>query len=84
MMLALPMPSIEPVPEASVSTLAERTLEDRERWWKKGLKAISEGKLAVLLLSGGQVCISFIRFQCIIFVIQLQSKAENFYWIEQS
>lgn len=30
-------------------------MEDRERWWKMGMKAISEGKLAVLLLSGGQV-----------------------------
>lgn len=32
-------------------------MEDRERWWKMGMKAISEGKLAVLLLSGGQVII---------------------------
>lgn len=51
----LPLPTVEPVPEATVSTLEERTLEERERWWKTGLKAISEGKLAVLLLAGGQV-----------------------------
>lgn len=50
----VPVPVIEPVPEASVSTVEERTPEERERWWKTGLKAISEGKLAVLLLSGGQ------------------------------
>ncbi|OVA05554.1 UTP--glucose-1-phosphate uridylyltransferase [Macleaya cordata] len=50
----LPAPTIEPVPETSVSSVEERTLEERERWWKMGLKAISEGKLAVLLLSGGQ------------------------------
>ncbi|KAF7801346.1 UDP-N-acetylglucosamine diphosphorylase 1 [Senna tora] len=50
----LPAAAIEPVPESSVSTLEERTQEERERWWKMGLKAISEGKLAVLLLSGGQ------------------------------
>ncbi|KDP29578.1 hypothetical protein JCGZ_19379 [Jatropha curcas] len=50
----LPVAAIEPVPENSVSTVEERTLEDRERWWKMGLKAISDGKLAVLLLSGGQ------------------------------
>ncbi|PON37837.1 UTP--glucose-1-phosphate uridylyltransferase family [Parasponia andersonii] len=46
--------AIEPVPESSVSTVEERTLGDRERWWKMGLKAISDGKLGVLLLSGGQ------------------------------
>ena len=51
----LPAAAIEPVPESCVSTLEERTLEERERWWKTGLKAISDGKLAVLLLSGGQV-----------------------------
>ncbi|CAI0401536.1 unnamed protein product [Linum tenue] len=51
---ALPVAAIEPVPESSVSTVEERTMEDRERWWKMGLKAISGGKLAVLLLSGGQ------------------------------
>ncbi|EXC23126.1 putative UDP-N-acetylglucosamine pyrophosphorylase [Morus notabilis] len=51
---ALPAAAIEPVPEGCVSTVEARRLEDRERWWKAGLKAISEGKLAVLLLSGGQ------------------------------
>ncbi|KAG1326399.1 UDP-N-acetylglucosamine diphosphorylase 2 [Cocos nucifera] len=49
-----PLPAVEPVAEASVSTVEERTPEERERWWKRGLKAISEGKLAVVLLSGGQ------------------------------
>jgi len=56
--LGLPLPTIEPVPEASVSTVEGRTPEDRERWWKRGLKAISEGKLAVVLLAGGQVLYS--------------------------
>lgn len=51
----LPAAAVEPVPESSVSTVEERTQEERERWWKMGLKAISDGKLAVLLLSGGQV-----------------------------
>jgi UDP-N-acetylglucosamine/UDP-N-acetylgalactosamine diphosphorylase len=50
----LPAAAIETVPESSVSTVEERTVEERERWWKMGMKAISEGKLAVLLLSGGQ------------------------------
>ncbi|WVZ25286.1 hypothetical protein V8G54_003830 [Vigna mungo] len=50
----LPSAAIEPVPESNVSTVEDRSQEDRERWWKTGLKAISDGKLAVLLLSGGQ------------------------------
>jgi UDP-N-acetylglucosamine/UDP-N-acetylgalactosamine diphosphorylase len=50
-----PIQAFEPVPESSVSKWDDRTPEDRERWWKRGLKAISEGKLAVVLLAGGQV-----------------------------
>ncbi|KAG5248834.1 UDP-N-acetylglucosamine diphosphorylase [Salix suchowensis] len=50
----LPVAAIEPVPENTVSTVEERTIEEKERWWKMGLKAISNGKLAVVLLSGGQ------------------------------
>lgn len=58
MVSGLPAAAIEPVPESCVSTVEERTMEDREKWCKMGLKAISEGKLGVLLLSGGQVVIS--------------------------
>ncbi|XWS40471.1 hypothetical protein CRYUN_Cryun18bG0142800 [Craigia yunnanensis] len=50
----LPVAAIEPVPESCVPLVEERTMEERERWWKMGLKVISEDKLAVLLLSGGQ------------------------------
>ncbi|KAG8086966.1 hypothetical protein GUJ93_ZPchr0010g10963 [Zizania palustris] len=50
----VPVPAVEHVPESSVSTLEDRTHEDKQRWWKRGLKAISEGKLAVVLLAGGQ------------------------------
>ena len=50
-----PVLNLEPVPEASVSTVEERTLEEREKWGSLGLKAIHEGKLAIVLLSRGQV-----------------------------
>lgn len=53
--LGLPAAAIEAVPENCVSTVEERAKEDREKWWKMGLKAIYEGKLGVVLLSGGQV-----------------------------
>lgn len=62
------MAAIEPVPERSVSTVEERTMEERERWWKMGLKAIYEGKLAVLLLSGGQVLYFFYYYNYIIMI----------------
>ena len=48
-----PVLNLELVPEASVSTVEERTLEEREKWWRMGLKAIREAKLAVVLLYGG-------------------------------
>ncbi|KAL5203927.1 hypothetical protein ABZP36_008798 [Zizania latifolia] len=51
---SLKLPTIEPVPESSVSKVEQRSPEDKERWWKKGLKAISEGELAIVLLAGGQ------------------------------
>ncbi|MFS8025143.1 putative nucleotidyltransferase [Helianthus anomalus] len=54
--------AMEPMPESFVSTVEDRKLEDREKWWKMGLKAISDGKLVVLLLSGGQVFIYFTFF----------------------
>ncbi|CAN7093603.1 UDP-N-acetylglucosamine diphosphorylase 1 [Brassica rapa] len=50
----LPVAAIEPVPENWVSTVDGRKMEDREKWWKMGLKTIYEGKLGVVLLSGGQ------------------------------
>lgn len=60
------MPTVEPVPESSVSTVDDRTPEDKERWWRRGLRAISEGKLAVVLLAGGQVLLkNYIRLICV-------------------
>ncbi|KAL2632710.1 hypothetical protein R1flu_004189 [Riccia fluitans] len=47
-------PALQPISDAEVATLETRTQEERGRWWGLGLRAISEGKLAVLLLSGGQ------------------------------
>ncbi|XP_018440807.2 UDP-N-acetylglucosamine diphosphorylase 2 isoform X3 [Raphanus sativus] len=50
----LPAAAIEAPPESCVSTVEGRRKEDKEKWWKMGLKAIYEGKLGVVLLSGGQ------------------------------
>lgn len=60
------MLTVEPVPESSVSAVDDRTPEDKERWWRRGLRAISEGKLAVVLLAGGQVLMkNYLRLMCL-------------------
>ena len=56
-----------------MSTVEDRTIEERERWWKMGLKAISDGKLAVVLLSGGQVQLfAFFFFKIFLLVISVK------------
>uniref|UniRef100_A0A804QP90 ENT domain-containing protein n=1 Tax=Zea mays TaxID=4577 RepID=A0A804QP90_MAIZE len=40
---------------AGISLVDDRTPEDKERWWRRGLRAISEGTLAIVLLAGGQI-----------------------------
>lgn len=59
----------------------KRTMEERERWWKMGLKAISDGKLGILLLSGGQVCWLFVIHQWTIminFFVESRRKGKSF------
>lgn len=45
---------IEPLPEKLVSRLSTSSPEQKEEWYNEGLKQISEGTVAVLLLAGGQ------------------------------
>jgi hypothetical protein len=82
----IPLPAVEPVPESSVSKVEDRSPEDKERWWKKGLKAISEGKLAVVLLAGGQVLWILGSFCCNIYMVFLLIYTwyiRNYQWIEK-
>eukprot|EP00898_Chlorokybus_atmophyticus_P006821 jgi/Chlat1/713/Chrsp104S01295 len=44
------------LPPDNVATLARRTADDVARWRSIGLKLLAEGKVAVLLLAGGQHC----------------------------
>ena len=69
---------MEPVPENTVSTVEERTIEEKERWWKMGLKAISHGKVAVVLLSGGQVLL--FSFFLIYFLVIIVNSFPFFFW----
>ncbi|KAK4487992.1 hypothetical protein RD792_003731 [Penstemon davidsonii] len=70
---ALPEATIEPVPESNVSTVERRTMEERERWGKMGLKAISDGKLGVLLLSGGQlIFLRTVVFESLLWELDLE------------
>nr|GEZ21049.1 UTP--glucose-1-phosphate uridylyltransferase [Tanacetum cinerariifolium] len=50
----LPAASIEPVSEGSMSTVKDRKLEDKERWWNMGLEGIADGRFVVSLLSDVQ------------------------------
>jgi UDP-N-acetylglucosamine/UDP-N-acetylgalactosamine diphosphorylase len=53
-MAAAEVPAAPAAPMDDVTTLKSATDEQREAWRCSGLKLIAEGKLAVLLLAGGQ------------------------------
>ena len=44
----------QPVPSTLVAALASTTVDERLRWRSTGLKLVAEGKIAVVLLAGGQ------------------------------
>ncbi|KAI3697670.1 hypothetical protein L6452_30766 [Arctium lappa] len=71
----LPVAAIEPVPESCVSTVEDKKLEDIEKWWKMGLKAILDGKLVVLLLSGG-------RTEPVTLVVCMATLTDGHIWLE--
>ena len=47
-------PSINPLPESATASLLETTDDQKDKWHKDGLSLIAQGKVAVVLMAGGQ------------------------------
>ena len=45
---------LEPLPEAAVASILDSKPEDIESWYQSGLDLVAEGKVAVVLMAGGQ------------------------------
>ena len=45
---------LEPLPNAAVASIFDSKKEDIESWYSSGLSLIAEGKVAVVLMAGGQ------------------------------
>ncbi|KAK8121958.1 UDP-N-acetylglucosamine pyrophosphorylase [Apiospora sp. TS-2023a] len=46
--------TVEPLPESATASILDSKQEDIDRWYELGLKLISENKVAVVLMAGGQ------------------------------
>lgn len=46
--------TVEPLPESATASILDSKQEDIDRWYESGLKLISENKVAVVLMAGGQ------------------------------
>jgi UDP-N-acetylglucosamine/UDP-N-acetylgalactosamine diphosphorylase len=45
---------LEPLPESAVASILDSKLEDLDSWYESGLELISQSKVAVVLMAGGQ------------------------------
>lgn len=45
---------LEPLPESATASMLDSDPADLEKWYKEGLELISENKVAVVLMAGGQ------------------------------
>ncbi|RFU23696.1 hypothetical protein B7463_g12643, partial [Scytalidium lignicola] len=46
--------ALEPLPESATASILDSKAEDIETWYNSGLDLIAEGKVAVVLMAGGQ------------------------------
>lgn len=47
-------PSLEPLPDVALASILDSDPKDIQRWFDEGLKSVSENKVAVVLMAGGQ------------------------------
>lgn len=45
---------VEPLPESATASILDSSQADQDKWYKHGLELISQNKVAVVLLAGGQ------------------------------
>jgi UDP-N-acetylglucosamine/UDP-N-acetylgalactosamine diphosphorylase len=45
---------LDPLPESATASILDSNPDDLERWYSEGLKLVSENKVAVVLMAGGQ------------------------------
>ena len=46
--------SLEPLPESATASILDSGTEDIEKWYSSGLDLVADGKVAVVLMAGGQ------------------------------
>ncbi|KAF5866785.1 UDP-N-acetylglucosamine pyrophosphorylase [Aspergillus alliaceus] len=46
--------TLEPLPEVATASILDSDPKDIQRWYDEGLRAVSENKVAVVLMAGGQ------------------------------
>ncbi|MCJ1445037.1 MAG: UDP-N-acetylglucosamine pyrophosphorylase [Stictis urceolatum] len=47
-------PKLEPLPDSAVASMVDSKSEDIDKWYSSGLELISQNKVAVVLMAGGQ------------------------------
>lgn len=47
-------PTLEPLPDVALASILDSDPKDIQQWYDAGLKAVSENKVAVVLMAGGQ------------------------------
>ncbi|OJJ83920.1 UDP-N-acetylglucosamine diphosphorylase [Aspergillus glaucus CBS 516.65] len=47
-------PTLEPLPDVALASILDSDPKDIQQWYNAGLKAVSENKVAVVLMAGGQ------------------------------